>query len=133
MEDPEIGTISHKLRFGDPSLGWDGNAGLAIFLGPYWDEEAGLELGTCWQVWMFGQGEPYLAHRAKPGMHLDERLIIHIMECDTRYHNVAAEVKAHNEKRSRELAKLHAAKEQEIRDQLMTELTRKSRRWTVQR
>ncbi len=109
MEDPEIGSITHKLKFGDNSLGWDGNAGLAIYLGPYIND-AGVEVGTCWTVWMFGQGEPYI-----------------VMRCDSRYHNVAAEVREHNDRLRRELQIQHAAKEAEVRDQIWTELSRKSR------
>lgn len=129
-EDPEIGTITYKLRFGDSSLGWDGNAGLGIYLGPWTDTKTNTlhKDITCWQVWMFGQGEPYQVMQATPGMHLDERLITYIMERDTRYHNIAAEVKAHNEKLSRELAALHQAKEMEAREQILREFTRRNRR-----
>lgn len=130
MEDPEIGTITEKLRFGDPMLGWDGNAGLQIFLGPWTDIKSGKTHKdiTCWQIWMFGQGDPYQVMQSSPGMHLDERVITYIMERDTRYHNIGAEIKAHNDKLSRDLANLHRAKEMEARENLMREFTRRNRR-----
>lgn len=136
MEDPQIGNITHKLRFGDPNLGWDGNAGLAIYLGPWTDTKTGIVHKdiTCWQIWMFGQGEPYQVMQSKPGTHLDERVITYIMERDTRYHDVAAEIKAHNEKLSRQLAAEHQAREMEAREQIMREFTRRNRRqWIVPR
>jgi hypothetical protein len=126
-EDPIIGTITHKLRFGDPGLGWDGNAGLGIYIGPYIDWRTGENLGTSWQVWMFGQGEPYMCMRATPGMHLDERVIIKLMETDTRYHNVAQDIKEQNEKRARELRLQWRAEEMQVREDLMRELTRRRR------
>ena len=127
FEEAVIGSVSHKLRFGAPELGWPGDASLQIFLGPYYDHRSNLEVGTSWQVWCFKNAEPYCYMRAKPGTHLDERLIIDIMSHDSRYHNLAFEVKINNEKVARELELAHREKQAVMRDQMYREMTRKQR------
>lgn len=96
--DPEVQAITDKLRFGDPALGWEGDARFAI----YFDGKAGR-----WEVQHINDlGQRYVVCRSKPGAHLDERLIIEIRNKVYRMNKGINEfdaVNAHNEKVYREM------------------------------
>ena len=72
---PEVEDIVHKLHYGDLILGWEGDPRLALYI----DEE---------QRWVLerleADGEYRPVCRSKPGLALDERLIIRLMEHDHR-------------------------------------------------
>lgn len=72
--DPEVQEIVDKLHFGDPTLGWEGDPRLALYReGPRWLiqrlEHDGEYRIVCW---------------SRPGLELDERLLMHLMAHDAR-------------------------------------------------
>lgn len=96
--DPEVQEITDKLRFGDPTLGWEGDARFAIYM----DGKTNR-----WEVQHIDdRGTRYVVCRSKPGAHLDERLIIEIRNKVYRMNKGVNEfdaVEAHNEKVWKEL------------------------------
>lgn len=71
---PEVERIVHKMHHGDPTIGWEGDPRLAL----YHDRD-------CWVLERLeadGQMRPVC--RSKPGLALDERLLIRLMEHDHR-------------------------------------------------
>lgn len=73
----EVEDIIHKLHYGDPVLGWAGDPRLAL----YHDE------GGSWVLERYeADGQYRTVTRSRPGLPLDERLLIHLMQHDMRGH-----------------------------------------------
>ena len=71
---PEVERIVQKLHYGDPTLGWEGDPRLALYHNrDHWVLER-LE----------ADGAQRVVCRSKPGVSLDERLILRLMEHDHR-------------------------------------------------
>lgn len=72
--DPEVQEIITKLHYGDATLGWEGDPRLALYRGKqgqwflYREEESGM----------------YPVCQSRPGVHLDNRLIMRLVEHDHR-------------------------------------------------
>ena len=78
--DPGIRSIVDKLHNGDPALGWEGDPRLAL----YFEPEPGSDEGR-WVLYRMEHDNvmrPIM--RSRPGMELDERMILHLMAHDTR-------------------------------------------------
>ena len=77
-QDPEVSDIVHKLHHGDPTLGWEGDPRLALY----------LERGPAGQQWVLERlerdGKYRRVCRAKPGVALDNSLIMHLVAHDMR-------------------------------------------------
>lgn len=70
----ELQEFIHKLHYGDPVIGWEGDPRLALYLeGESWVLER-LE----------ADGEYRTVCRSRPGLPLDERLFIRLMQHDLR-------------------------------------------------
>src|SRR5437660_1245652 len=73
--DPEVQDLMDRLHNGDPTLGWEGDGRLALYRAP----------GRRWELWRLeNDGEYRLIMRSKPGLHLDNRLIMHLVAHDSR-------------------------------------------------
>lgn len=105
--DPEVQVLVDKLHFGDPTLGWEGDERLALYReGPRWLlmrlEHDGEYRTVCW---------------SRPGLELDERLIMHLVAHDARRGaNPADQVDRANATATKELEyqateKVHSAAE----------------------
>lgn len=71
---PEVERLIHKLHYGDPTLGWEGDPRLALYRdGESWVLER-LE----------ADGQYRVVCRSRPGLSLDERLIQRLVEHDHR-------------------------------------------------
>lgn len=66
--------IVDKLNHGDPALGWEGDPRLALY-----------QEGDVWVLYRLeADGELRPVMRSKPGLPLDERIIIRLVEQDQR-------------------------------------------------
>jgi hypothetical protein len=71
----EVKEIAHKLQYGDPVLGWEGDPRLALYL-----EDRGS-----WVVERLeNDGQYRTVCRSRQGLPLDDRLILRLMEHDHR-------------------------------------------------
>lgn len=73
--DPEVQDILDKIQQGDPALGWEGDPRLALYR-----SEDGR-----WELWRLEHDDvmrPFCVSR--PGLALDERLILRLVEHDAR-------------------------------------------------
>ena len=77
-QDPEVSDIVHKLHYGDPTLGWDGDPRLALY----------LERTPAGQRWVLERLEADGKYRkvcqARPGVALDNSLVMHLVAHDLR-------------------------------------------------
>lgn len=91
--DPEVKQLVHKLHYGDPTLGWEGDPRLAIY----------RTVDRVWELWRLEFDNQYrLVCRSKPGLSLDNRLILQLVAHDAqRGYNPGAEVTAHNQQLER--------------------------------
>lgn len=68
--------LIHKLHFGDPVKGWEGDTRLGV----YWHPEA-----KRWEVWRVeDDGVPRFVCRSGPGVPFDDRLIDALCQWDKR-------------------------------------------------
>lgn len=109
--DPEVQDVVNALANGYPTLGWDGDPFLALYMGP---EDR-------WEVWRLeDDGEYRMFMRSKPGAKLDMGLIRKLVERDSRRGfdiNAAIETAnaaAHQAHEDRDADKLVAALERTI-------------------
>lgn len=72
--DPEVKQIVDWLENGYPPLGWEGDAALALFLGDKGE----------WVLNRYENGRYRTVCRCKPGVALDARLIMFLVEHDLR-------------------------------------------------
>jgi len=85
--DSGVSDLIHKLNYGDPVLGWEGDPALALFM----DKDP--VMGDRWVlVRLEDDGEYRDVMRSRPGLPLDERLLIRLMEHDSRRGFEAASV-----------------------------------------
>ena len=70
----EVQDFIHKLHYGDPTLGWEGDPRLALY-----HEDGGWVLER-----LEADGTYHTVCRSKPGVALDERLIIGLIAHDHR-------------------------------------------------
>jgi hypothetical protein len=83
------GDLADKLRFGDPTRGWEGDERLALCLN---------DVDTLWEVWRLDHSSYHLVARRSADQPLDDRVIDLIMSRDTRRHPDALEkLYKHNE------------------------------------
>lgn len=71
------GDLADKLRFGDPTRGWEGDERLALCFN---DDD------NLWEVWRLDHNTYHLVARRSADQPLDERVIDLIMSRDTRRH-----------------------------------------------
>ena len=71
---PEVSRIVDKLQNGDPTLGWEGDPRLALYF-----REDGR-----WEVSRYENGDYTTVCVSRPGVTLDERLIMRLIEHDHR-------------------------------------------------
>lgn len=78
-DSPEVADIVDRLRSGDPALGWEGDPRLVLYI-------EGVEDGEKrWVLYRLEHdGSLRGVLRSRPGLPLDQRLIIKLMENDTR-------------------------------------------------
>jgi len=79
--DPEVADIVHRLHYGDPTLGWEGDPRLAL----YYREDGRWELQR-----LEADGEYRVVCRSRPGLALDLGLIRHLVAHDMRRKNALA-------------------------------------------
>jgi hypothetical protein len=73
--DPEVQALVDKLHYGDPTIGWEGDERLALY----------REDGDRWLLMRLEHdGEYRPVCRSRPGLPLDERLIMHLVAHDAR-------------------------------------------------
>lgn len=83
------GQLADKLRFGDPTRGWEGDERLALCF----NDEA-----TRWEVWRLDNATYHLVATRDADLPLDERVIDHLIARDARRgFNVAKHIEANNE------------------------------------
>lgn len=71
--DPEIKALVDKLHFGDPTIGWEGDERLALY-----------REGQSWLLMRLEHdGEYRPICKSRPGLALDERLIMRLVEHDS--------------------------------------------------
>lgn len=81
--DPEVQSIVDMLHNGVPALGWEGDERLALYR---------TEDGR-WELWRLeDDGEMRCVCRSRPGMRLDETLIMRLVEHDSRKRDVMADL-----------------------------------------
>lgn len=69
-----VDELIYKLHYGDPTLGWEGDPRLALYL----DDD-------CWVLERLEADDTYrTVCRSRPGVTLDNRLIVLLMEHDQR-------------------------------------------------
>jgi hypothetical protein len=72
---PEVQGFLDRLQNGDSTIGWEGDPRLALY----------RTQDRRWEIWrQEHDGEPRLVCRSRPGLALDNRLIMRLMEHDTR-------------------------------------------------
>lgn len=72
--DPGIKDMIHKLHYGDPTMGWEGDPRLALYL----EEDR-------WVVQRLeSDGVMRVVMQSQPGGKLDDGLILHLMAHDAR-------------------------------------------------
>lgn len=75
MLDPEVQDIVDKLHYGCPTLGWEGDERLALY----------RTADGAWELDRLGEdGVMYTVCRSRPGVTLDNRLIMRLVEHDSR-------------------------------------------------
>lgn len=75
-----VSELIRKLHYGDPTLGWEGDPRLALYI-----EKDPRTAEDRWVLSRYeADGEYRDILRSRPGVTLDERLIIRLMEHDTR-------------------------------------------------
>lgn len=73
--DPEVQDLVDRLHLGDPTIGWEGDPRLAIYRGP----------GRTWELWRLeNDGEYRMVCKSRPGLGLDNRLIVRLVQHDAR-------------------------------------------------
>ena len=83
------GQLADKLRFGDPSRGWEGDDRLSLVLNEHTSE---------WEVWRDDErGGHHLVCRRPTADPLDERVIDMLMARDTRRTDPLGNLYRHNE------------------------------------
>lgn len=81
--DPEVQDIVDMLHNGVPTLGWEGDPALALYR---------TQDGR-WELWRLeDDGEMRMVCRSRPGMRLDQTLIMRLVEHDSRRKDVMAEM-----------------------------------------
>lgn len=112
--DPEVQDLINRLHFGDPLLGWEGDERLALYRAP----------GRRWELWRLeSDGEYRLIMKSKPGVHLDNRLIMHLVAHDTRRgYNPGQSVLVANEKLLSNIQKEGSARVQQAADKVYSAL-----------
>ncbi len=78
--DSGIRDLVHKMHYGDPVIGWEGDPRLAIYLDQ--DRTTGEDVWTVERL--ESDGVYRTVCRSRPGLALDERLLLRLMEHDTR-------------------------------------------------
>lgn len=71
---PEVADMVDRLQNGDPTLGWEGDPRLAL----YWREDGR------WEVSRYENGQYSTVCVSRPGVALDARLIMRLVEHDHR-------------------------------------------------
>lgn len=75
MLDPAVQELVDKLHNGDPTLGWAGDERLALY----------VTEDKRWELWRLGEdNHMYRVCRSRPGLALDNRLIMHLVAHDSR-------------------------------------------------
>lgn len=83
------GQLADKLRFGDPTRGWEGDERLALCFNPEAHQ---------WEVWRLDNATYHLVATRDADLPLDERVIDHLIARDARRgFNVAKHIEANNE------------------------------------
>ena len=85
---PEIEDLIHRLHFGDATLGWSGDPALALY----------RSADKRWELWRLeSDGQYRMVMRSRPGLALDNRVIMHLVAHDVRRgYNVHNALTAHN-------------------------------------
>lgn len=99
--DPAIKEAVHAIQYGNPTVGWEGDIRIGVYL------NAGR-----WELWRYSDdGNYYCFLRSPHGAPLDRNLVCRMLvEADGRRKNVKAEIDLHN-------AALKAARERDAQDQ----------------
>lgn len=75
MLDPAVQELVDKLHYGDPTLGWAGDERLGLY----------LTEDKRWELWRLGEdNQMHCVCRSRPGLALDNRLIMHLVAHDSR-------------------------------------------------
>ena len=83
------GQLADKLRFGDPTRGWEGDERLALCF----NDEA-----SQWEVWRLDHNTYHLVAVRSVDQPLDERLIDHLVARDARRgFNLVQHIESHND------------------------------------
>lgn len=88
--DPEVKQVVDWLHNGYPTLGWEGDPALALYLGDKGE----------WVINRFENGQYRTVCRSKPGVHLDARVIMLLVHHDLRRRSafdILDEVNKHND------------------------------------
>lgn len=81
--------LANKLRYGDPTRGWEGDERLAFCFNKETED---------WEVWRLDHNQYHLVARRSARLPLDERLIDMLVTRDTRRRDPLADLYKHNEK-----------------------------------
>ncbi len=74
----EAADLIHKMHYGDPTIGWQGDPRLALY----------HDAGGRWVLERLEADGVYRpVCRSRPGLPLDERLLFHLMRHDMRHHD----------------------------------------------
>lgn len=104
------GQLADKLRFGDPTRGWEGDERLALCFEPELER---------WEVWRLDHNSYHLVAVKPADQPLDERIIDRLMAHDSRRgFNIGNAVVANNEAVSASRARAAEEERTELFDQL---------------
>jgi|TARA_Y100000296_G_C5164820_1_gene253958 hypothetical protein len=105
--------VVQKMRFGDPTIGWEGDPLLQLYL----NEENEWEVRRA-----EGKRGSTLVAKSKPGVPFDERFILYLMEHDQKrrtHEEIVTALDAHNDKIEKDEADAAAEKLTEAKDRVM--------------